>query len=194
MDKITVKTAELSDMDALERRLGGKVIQAEITGDAATVELQPAAALDWYVNVWNCQAVIMAGGEPLDREDYDGELYDRLTDHVIESLGGAINVSGLYYPQDSAALAMFGLLQASKRKGYTFTLGELAARVTGGNVTSMAKLLNDAGAHPRLNEIEPDPTAQVDRADLVNLYAVRAGDSVGRRVRVILGETMRDEP
>ena len=76
--------------------------------------------------------------------------------------------------------------------GDTFTLGELAQRVAGGNVTAMAKMLNDVGA--KLDEIEPDPGAVVARRTAIDLFARRAGDSVGRRLRVILGETMERGP
>jgi len=78
----------------------------------------------------------------------------------------------------------------SKRTVTTFTLGELAQRVTGGNVTAMAKLLNDAGVAPRLDENTPDPSAEVARGTVMNLFAIRAGDSVGERLRVLLSETM----
>ena len=50
----------------------------------------------------------------------------------------------------------------------------------------MAKMLNDAGASPRLDENEPAPTAQVDRDAVVCLFAVRAGSAVGHRLWVIL--------
>ena len=185
----TDKTAEPGDLDELERKRGGKIIKAEIAGDTATVEMQPTATVDWYVNVWNSQAVIVAGDDALERTDYDGELYDRLCWHVMESLGGGINLGGQYYPQDDKARAMFERLLASKRaRGETFPLGELAKRGTGGNVTAMARLLNGAGA--RLNEIEPDPTARVDRATVIALFAQRADDSVGHRLRELLSETM----
>ncbi|MBN1887272.1 MAG: hypothetical protein JW850_04760 [Thermoflexales bacterium] len=78
----------------------------------------------------------------------------------------------------------------SKRTVTTFTLGELAQRVTGGNVTAMAKLLNDAGVAPRLDENTPDPSAEVARETVMDLFAIRAGDSVGERLRVLLSETM----
>jgi len=78
----------------------------------------------------------------------------------------------------------------SKRTVTTFTLGELAQRVTGGNVTAMAKLLNDAGVAPRLDENTPDPSAEVARGTVMNLFEIRAGDSVGERLRVLLSETM----
>jgi len=117
MQRLTDKTAELANMDALERRLGGKVIQAHLQGDEAVVEVQPTAALDWYVNVWNCQATIIADSEPLDIENFDRELYAKLVWHVMESLGGAINLSGQYYPQDAEALEMFERLLAGRQEG-----------------------------------------------------------------------------
>lgn len=68
----------------------------------------------------------------------------------------------------------------------TFTLGELAERVTGGNLSGMAKLLNDAGASPRLDENEPTPAATVDRWTVIALAAERAGDRVGRLLTALL--------
>ena len=114
MQRLTVKTTDLANIDALERRLRGKIIQAHLQGDEAVVELQPTAALDWYVNVWNYQAIIIADGKPLDIEDFDRELYAELVWHVMDSLGGAINLSGQYYPQDAEALEMFERLLASR--------------------------------------------------------------------------------
>ena len=70
--------------------------------------------MDWYVNVWNCQATIVVDDEPLDIEDFDRELYAELVWHVMDSLGGAINLSGQYYPQDAEALEMFERLLASR--------------------------------------------------------------------------------
>lgn len=70
--------------------------------------------------------------------------------------------------------------------GATFTLGELARRVSGGNLATMAKMLNDAGANPRLDENRPDPGALVDRGTVIDLYATRAGDGVGRRLHLVL--------
>ena len=78
----------------------------------------------------------------------------------------------------------------SKRTVTTFTLGELAQRVTGSNVTAMAKLLNDAGVAPRLDENTLDPSVEVARGTVMDLLAIRAGDSVGERLRVLLSETM----
>ena len=72
-----------------------------------------------------------------------------------------------------------------------FALGELAARVTSGNLAAMAKMLNDAGADPRLDEIEPDANARADRPTVIYLFVRRADDSVGRALRKILSETTR---
>jgi hypothetical protein len=41
--------------------------------------------------------------------------------------------------------------------GDTFTIGELAERVTSGNERAIRKMLNDAGADPRLEEYTTDP-------------------------------------
>lgn len=74
--------------------------------------------------------------------------------------------------------------------GQTFTIGELARRVTGGNERAIRQLLNDAGADPRLDEYAEAPGQVVSRELVLDLLALRAGDSVGRRLRVLLGETM----
>jgi len=71
----------------------------------------------------------------------------------------------------------------------TFTLGELAERAAGGNLAAMAKLLNDAGADPRLDENTPDPSAEVARGTVIDLWALRAGDGVASRLAPMLRET-----
>lgn len=67
-----------------------------------------------------------------------------------------------------------------------FTIGELAAAVTGGNERAMRKLLNDAGATPRLDEYATAPTETVGRLVVVDLLAMRAGDRVGRVLAPVL--------
>lgn len=76
------------------------------------------------------------------------------------------------------------------RRGDTFTLGELAERATGGNLHAMAKMLNDAGAEPRLDEICPDASAAVARVTVIDLYAIRAGDRVSHKLAGLLSETL----
>jgi hypothetical protein len=66
------------------------------------------------------------------------------------------------------------------------TLGSLAQAITGGNITSMAKILNDSGMTPRINELEPDPGEFIPRPAIVDLFAMRAGDIVGRRAAELL--------
>lgn len=73
--------------------------------------------------------------------------------------------------------------------GDTFTVGELALAVIGpytGAVRAMTKMLNDAGAVPRLNELEDDPAAVVPRELVIDLLAMRAGDRVGRKLAEVL--------
>lgn len=67
-----------------------------------------------------------------------------------------------------------------------FTIGELAEAVTGGNERAMPKLLNDAGA--RLDEYATNPAETVTRDAVVILFALRAGDRVGRKLAEVLGE------
>jgi len=70
-----------------------------------------------------------------------------------------------------------------------FTLKELADCVSGGNLTAMVKMLNDTRepSHPRLDENEPDPAAQVSRDQVICLWVMRAGSTVGHRLTRLLG-------
>ena len=74
--------------------------------------------------------------------------------------------------------------------GGPFTLGELAGRVTGGNLAAMAKMLNDAGADPPLDELEPDPALGVAREAVILLVAQRPGTGEGQAAARLLDETM----
>ena len=70
-----------------------------------------------------------------------------------------------------------------------FTIGEIAEAVTGGNERAARKLLNDAGADPRLDEYDEyaeNPGELVTRQLVINLVAIRAGDIVGRRAARLL--------
>jgi len=75
----------------------------------------------------------------------------------------------------------------------TFALGKLAELVTSGSLRAMARMLNDAGANPRLDENEPDRSAVVARQTVIDLAAARAGDRVGRVLGRLLSETMPTE-
>lgn len=67
-----------------------------------------------------------------------------------------------------------------------FTLGELAAD---GNLAAMAKMLNDAGADPRFDEIDPSADAPVHILDVADLVIQRGvGDPVGYRMMELLRE------
>ncbi len=71
-----------------------------------------------------------------------------------------------------------------------FTIGELSGRVMGGNERAMRKMLNDVGADPRLDEYATDPAETVTRDLVITLFARRASDRVGHKLRELLGETM----
>jgi hypothetical protein len=66
----------------------------------------------------------------------------------------------------------------------TWTLGELAERITAGNLQAMARLLNDAGAH--IDELDPDPGQQVTRWTLADLTVTRRREPEGRVLRKLL--------
>lgn len=68
-----------------------------------------------------------------------------------------------------------------------FTVGELAKRCTGGNERAIRKLLNDAGA--KLNEDTENLTETVSRAVVVDLWEMRAGGRIGRKLSELLSET-----
>ena len=85
----------------------------------------------------------------------------------------------------TCALVSYGRDCANHRLAH---LGDLAQRITGGNVPAMAKLLNDAGIDPRLDELAPDPGAFIPRPALAYLVAMRAGDRVGRLAAQVLSE------
>jgi hypothetical protein len=66
-----------------------------------------------------------------------------------------------------------------------FTVSDLAG-LLGGNERMARKLLNDAGADPRLDEYINQPGETITRELLVDLLAMRAGDYVGRKVAELL--------
>ena len=92
-------------------------------------------------------------------------------------------------PVDEATCAACGRERVCWRPA-VFTLGELAQRVAGGDLAAMAKMLNEAGADPRLDEIEPDGRQEVHHLAVIDLYVQRAGDRVGRQVRELLRDAL----
>lgn len=67
-----------------------------------------------------------------------------------------------------------------------YTLKECADKITGGNLVTMAKLLNDANPRRPFNELEPDPELKISRQSLVDLVVFRASDNLGYRVSQLL--------
>ena len=66
-----------------------------------------------------------------------------------------------------------------------FTVGRLADAVTMGNERAMRKLLRDAGGV--LDVYAEDRAEPVDRGLVIDLYAIRAADGVGRKLAGLLG-------
>jgi len=122
MLRVAVDVARLSDIPALEKALGGKFLQAEILPSGkAEVTILPVASLDFYVDVWNCQAELYLahGGKCTPAEEVlelDAELLEELVDQVVyDDNDGAINMSGQYFPQSEESLALFGRLMGAAR-------------------------------------------------------------------------------
>ena len=78
-------------------------------------------------------------------------------------------------------------------KGDSFTIGELAEEVTGGNERSVRHLLNTVAGETAASEwLDPyatDPTETVTRETVIALFAQRPGDRVGRKLGRLLRET-----
>lgn len=60
----------------------------------------------------------------------------------------------------------------------TFALGDLADKMTDGDLVLLAKMLNDVGAHPRLDETAPLATTEVAQETVIDLVVDLAS---GRR-------------
>ena len=73
--------------------------------------------------------------------------------------------------------------------GQTFTIGELAGALTGGNEKETRALLHyDAGAGA-IDVYAVNPSEAVSRYVVIRLAGVRAGDRVGRKCAELLSNT-----
>ena len=131
MKRVAVDVARLSDIPALEKALGGKFLQTEILPSGkAEVTILPVASLEFFVNVWNCQAelVLAHGGDCTPAEEVlelDAELLEELVNQVVyDDNDGAINLSGQYFPQSKESLALFGRLIETADAGRSVWLCE----------------------------------------------------------------------
>ena len=77
----------------------------------------------------------------------------------------------------------------------TFTVSELAALCTGGNIALAARLLNDAGAQPLLDEFGRDRahlaaigSRVINRAVVIKLQKTLEATMAGRRLATLLAE------
>jgi hypothetical protein len=123
MRKITVRTEELADIPALERKHKAKLLQAHILGEEAIAEMLPVASLEFFIDVWNCQGtLVLVDGEQetwvtKDEWQYDQELYGELVERVVyDDNDGAINMSGRYYAQTEESEGLFHKLLAQMQK------------------------------------------------------------------------------
>jgi len=68
-----------------------------------------------------------------------------------------------------------------------YSIGEIAGVISDGDEHAARKLLNDAGANPRLDDLTENPSEVVSRQTVIDLAAMRADDKIGRK----LGELLR---
>jgi len=120
--RVQVPTNKLKNIPALERELGAKVIDAVINGESATVSVLPVADLSWCVDVWNCRADLALVGKDgahtyIDEQfEVDADQLEALIDRVVyDDNGGALNISGKYWPRSKASLRAFARLMANAR-------------------------------------------------------------------------------
>ena len=97
-------------------------------------------------------------------------------DYCTQNEGDCTTCSLVSYGHDCANLKVY-------------RLDLLAQEITGGNLAAMAKLVNDAGTWPRIDEnTTPPGETLVRRAVLVDLAAMHAGGRTGRKAALLLAE------
>lgn len=114
MLRVAVDANRLNDIPALEKALGGKFLQANLLpGGKAEVTILPVASLEFFVNVWNCQAELYLahGGDCTPAEEVlemDALALEALVEQVVYGDNeGGINMSGQYFPTSEESLAAF---------------------------------------------------------------------------------------
>lgn len=120
-ETMIVKTDELRDIESWQDKHNRIVLSAEHLGDGTSRVVALATAnTHWYVNVWSCLAdVVTIGtdGEPRIIEG-DADQLQAVIDHVVhDDHGGALNISGQYYPLSAESERLFQELTCSGDRG-----------------------------------------------------------------------------
>ncbi len=121
----TVSRADLENLEDLEKRLGGRIVDAREGEDGRViVRYAPVVNDSWFVEVWGNQAtlcIIDQFGFVNFLEDafaeWDDEALQRVIDQVMRDYGITLSDTGQYYPiSDEAEAAFQEFLQRARRK------------------------------------------------------------------------------
>jgi len=126
--EVVVPQAELEDLDALEKRLGGRIMNITAQEDgSALVQYAPVVDDSWFVDVWNGQATICIVDEHdfilyvEDMYEADPKVVQAVIQQVLKDYGIDLSISGQYYPISEAAQEAFKrLVETSQPKRHPY--------------------------------------------------------------------------
>ncbi len=118
-----VPVSALDDLEELEKRLGGPVMNVRLLDDGeALVEYAPIVDDSWFVEVWNGRARICFINE-FDFILYVDDIYDvdekaaaAVVEQVLQDYGITVEDSGQYYPISEAAQEAYTQLMKTARR------------------------------------------------------------------------------
>ncbi len=118
-----VPVSALDDLEELEKRLGGPVMNVRLLDDGeALVEYAPIVDDSWFVEVWNGRARICFINEfdfilyVDDIYDVDEEAAAAVIEQVLQDYGITVEDSGQYYPISEAAQEAYTQLMKTARR------------------------------------------------------------------------------
>ncbi|NPA91553.1 MAG: hypothetical protein GXO55_08915 [Chloroflexi bacterium] len=122
--QVTLPLSELDDLEALEKKLGGHVVNVHLLDeDTARVEYAPVVDDSWFLEIWNREARVCYINE-FDFILYVDDIYEvdeaarqRVIQQVMEDYGITLEDTGQYYPISSAAQEAFqAMMKTARRK------------------------------------------------------------------------------
>ncbi len=126
--KARVAVERLQDLDALEKELGGRIMNVRhLSEEEAEVEYAPVVDDSWFVEVWQGHAELYIIDEngfivpAVQKYEVDADKLAAVVSRVLEDYGIDTSATGQYYPISEAAQAAFqALVQEAKAKRRPF--------------------------------------------------------------------------
>ncbi len=123
-----VEIEALQDLEALEKRLGGRIMDVRHLNDReALVTYAPVVNDSWFVEVWGGEAVLYVIDENgfivpfTEKYEVDPTATRPVVERVLQDYGVSAEDTGQYYPITAEAEAAFqALLQQAKKKRRPF--------------------------------------------------------------------------